>query len=384
MGWYSLADMGIGSSLQNHISEKRANGEQYDQLIASSALLGLLYVIFFIVVLVVSSGMLGSVVLRKFDFFSYEQKRSYFVVFGFMSIAASIGGISYRIWFAEQKGYLANLTPAIASVVSFLLVVAVSISTRAHSLFWMLLAGFGPIALLPTTAFILQVAGRARETFRFDAAVVLPLFVRGLKFWLVGVLAAGVLQIDYLVMSQFLQPRDIVTYNLSSKIFLLLFFVYSSLLTAIWPVCAEASAAADWDTLLRHVWKSIAFGFVLVLLGTAVFILFRHQIIAALSPKEIIDVPVGLIMLFGLYYLLRVWCDTFSIVLQSMSYLRPFAIYIPIQAALNITVQILITKGFGVNGVLIGLIISYILTPVWIVPWVVCRRIRLKREIAGG
>jgi O-antigen/teichoic acid export membrane protein len=378
LGWYSLADMGLGSSLQNHISEKRAQGEQYDQLIASSAALGLLFFLFSIAVLLISSGMLGSVILRKFDIFSYDQKRSYFIVFGFMSIVASIGGISYRIWFAEQKGYLANFSPAIASFVSFLLVVAVSMSAKAHSLFWMLLAGFGPPAVLPMVAFVVQVARRTRATFTFDAAVVRPLLVRGLKFLLYGALAAGVLQVDYLVMSQFLQPKDVVVYNLSSKIFLLMFFVYSSLLTAIWPVCAEASAANDWQTLLMHVRKTIALGIILVVVCTGIFLLFKDQIIAVLSPKEIVDVPVSLIMLFGFYYLLRVWCDAFTMVMHSMSYIRPFVIYIPVQASLNILIQILITKEIGVRGILIGLIASYILTAVWITPWVVFRKRRQR------
>jgi len=382
LGWYSLSDMGLGSSLQNHISERRAKGESYDQFVTSSAVFGLLFFLGVVVALVLFSGVLGSVVLRKFDIFSYDQKRSYFLVFGVMSVAASIGSISYRIWFAEQKGYLANLSPAIASVVSFLLVVAVSMSAKAHSLFWMLLAGFGPLAVLPMVAFVVQVTRKTTATFVFGAAVTRPLLIRGFKFWLAGLLAAGVLQVDYLVMSQYLQPGDIVTYNLSSKVFLLMFFVYSSLLTAIWPVCAEASAANDWPTLLMHVRKTIALGIVLVVFCTGIFLLFKNQIIAVLSPKEIVDVPVSLILLFGLYYLLRVWCDAFGMVLQSMSYMRPFVIYIPIQAALNILIQILITKEIGVRGILIGLIASYILTAVWIAPWVVFRKRRQQTRVA--
>jgi O-antigen/teichoic acid export membrane protein len=201
-----------------------------------------------------------------------------------------------------------------------------------------------------------------------------PLFVRGLKFWFASVMASGVLQVDYLVMSQYLKPPDIVVYNLSAKIYLLIFFVYSSLLTATWPVCAEAATTNDWNTVLKLVRKNIIFGFALVILGTAIFLPFRHQIIGVLSPKDIIEVPIGLILLFGIYYLLRVWCDAFATVLASLSYMRPFVIYIPVQAMLTVVIQILITKEIGVQGILIGLIISYILTAVWIVPWVVFRK----------
>lgn len=374
MGWYSLSDMGIGSSLQNHISEKRAKGERYDQFIAASAILGLLFFLFFVVVLLLLSGVISSLVLRKFVFFTNEQKSLYFLVFGLLSIAASIGGTSYRIWFAEQKGYLANLSPAFASLVSFALVITVSASTKANSLFWVILAGFGPSAFLPVLAFIVQVVRKTSGPFTYDSAVVRPLLRRGLKFWLTGLLAAGVVQVDYLVMSQYLPPHEIVTYNLSSKVFMLLFFVYSSLLTAVWPLCAESAASNDWDSLMKHIRKSILIGFVLVITGTACFIVFRNQIVGLLSPNEFIDVPVGLILLFGFYYLLRVWCDVFAMVLQSMSYLRPFVIYIPVQAVLSIGIQILFTKEIGLKGVLVGLIASFLLTPAWILPWVVIRK----------
>jgi O-antigen/teichoic acid export membrane protein len=69
-------------------------------------------------------------------------------------------------------------------------------------------------------------------------------------------------------------------------------------------------------------------------------------------------------------------------VLQSMSYMRPFVIYIPIQAALNIVIQIQLTKEIGVRGILAGLIVSYILTSVWISPWVVFRKKRQRIVVA--
>ena len=380
LGWFCLTDMGLGASLQNHISERRAKGESYDQFIAASAVLGFLSLLFFAMVLFASSGFLGSTVLRKFVFFSYDEKRSNFLIFGLMSIAAAIGGISYRIWFAEQKGYLANLFPAIASVASFIFVVAVSISNKAHSLFWMIIAGFGPSAVLPLVVLVIQVARKATPV-KLKMDIVQPLAKRGLKFWLTGLLASGVLQVDYLIMSQYLKPSEIVIYNLASKIFLLVYFIYASLLTAIWPNCAEAFSTNSWDAIFGYVRKCLLAGFILVVIGTLIFVMFKNKIIGVLSPKEVVNVPVSLILLLGCYYLLRVWCDTFAMILQSMSYLKPFVVYIPVQAALNITVQIVLTKKIGLTGVLFGLIISFVLTPVWILPFMVLRKRRQQMEM---
>lgn len=380
-GWYSLADMGLGSSLQNFISERRAKGDPFEEYIAAAAATGFIFLLLFGAALFVASDGLGGIVLRHFALFSPGQKGYYFLVYGLLAVASAIGGISFRIWFAVQKGYLANLLPAAASVLSFLLVLAVSVTEQSRSLFWMILAGFGPLAVMSLLIFAAQAARLRCRITAFDGGVLRPLVVRGLKFWLSGVLAAGVLQIDYLVMSQYLVPKDIVVYNLSSKIFLLIFFVYSSLLSAIWPVFAEATAAGDWAGLFRHVRKIIFLGVALVLAGTLLFALFKDQIIALLSPKEAVDVPYGLIALFGLYYLLRAWSDVFGIVLQSMSYMRPFVIYIPFQALINVLVQVVVTRAMGVTGILVGLIISYILTAAWIAPWFVFKR---KRQLSGA
>ena len=383
IGWFSLTDMGLGSSLQNFISERRGKGESYNEYVTTTALLGGVCLLFFVAALALSSDELGTAVLRKFDFFSRDLKRKYFLVMGLLSIGSAIGGISYRIWFAEQKGYLANLTPALASLVSFILVVGVSRTGKSHSLLWMLSAGLGTSAVLPMLIFIVQVVRKKAVAFALDWALIRPLFIRGMKFWLSGVLAACVLQIDYLVISQYLAPKDIVVYNLSSKIFLLIFFVYTALLGALWPVFAEATAANDWNGLLRHVRKTIAMGVVPVLVGTAIFALFRDRIIALLSPKEVVEIPYDLLALFGFYYLLRVWSDVFGVVLKSMSYMRPFVIYIPFQAAINILVQVVITREIGVRGVLVGLIASYLLTAVWIAPWFVFRRKRRMTAEVG-
>ncbi len=48
-----------------------------------------------------------------------------------------------------------------------------------------------------------------------------------------------VLQTDYIVMSQKLSAADIIKYTVTMKIFGLMFFIYTAVLQALWPVCAE-------------------------------------------------------------------------------------------------------------------------------------------------
>jgi O-antigen/teichoic acid export membrane protein len=191
-----------------------------------------------------------------------------------------------------------------------------------------------------------------------------------------------VLQIDYLIMAQFLAPRQIVEYNLTGKIFNLCFFMYAAILQALWPVCAEAVARHEWDGVLRHMRRYIVVGWILVVCFCCFLVVAMPQLVRILSPKDPVQISVLLIVAFGGYYLLRVWCDTVAMVLQSMSYLRPFWLLVPVQALLCFSLQWLLVPRYGVYGVLLGLCGSFVGTVVWGLPVALRKRWKLQGESA--
>ncbi len=197
-------------------------------------------------------------------------------------------------------------------------------------------------------------------------------------------MSAGVLQIDYLIMSQFLPAKDIVGYNLSNKIFSLAFFIYSALLMALWPVCAEAISRNEWLQVNRHVRKSIILGAGIIAVTTFCLIIFMPEMVNLLSPREQVTIPVLFIVLLGCYQLLRVWTDTYAMLLQSMSYLRPFWLYIPFQAILSFLLQWYLVKKLGIYGVVLGLMGSFIATACWALPFSFYRRMKLDVSRAAG
>lgn len=378
-GWYMLADMGIGISLQNHMSEQRARGESSESHLAAAALLSLVLLILFIGLLYLISPWAAPLILKKFTFLSREEQLRDFLVVGVLSICVGIGSTAYKIWYAEQKGYLANIMPAVASVTSMGLIMFIAQSSASDKLFWSMVASIAPLALFPTVAFCVQTAGSFSKIFSLGPEIVTPLLKRAVKFWLFGIMAAGVLQIDYIIMSQFLQPHDIVRYNLGNKIFALIFFVYNAVILALWPVCAEAIACNSWHIVKQVVRRYIAIGFGLVSVATVLFLRFMPDIVALLSPRERVEISANLILLLGIYYLVRVWTDTFAMVLQSMSYLRPFLLFVPLQAALSIVLQWLLGRQLGISGILLGLVSSFLLTVSWALPTVIYKKRRNEK-----
>jgi len=367
-GWFLLADIGIASSLQNFISERRAHDQEYGDYIAAAGVFALLMGLFFLLLLSMTVAPIAAAILKGFPFMPATEKTRCFFMVAMVSIGTCVGSIAYRIWYAEQKGYLANILPAAASLISLAGIMAVAKFPNENYLLWSLTAAFLPPAVLPLMVFTRQFMVSFRQRPPMNWVVLRLLIRRGLKFWGFAIMAAGVLQVDYLVMSQFLEPLQIVIYNFATKIYALVFFIYGALLSAIWPVCAEALSRNDWGMVRCYIRKYIVVGITLIFISTVLLVFCMPAMVKILAPHEQITIPVTFILLLGGYQVLRVWTDTFGMALQSMSYLKPFWLYIPFQVILNVLLQWAMVPLLGVYGVVLGLIGSFAATALWVLP----------------
>jgi O-antigen/teichoic acid export membrane protein len=188
------------------------------------------------------------------------------------------------------------------------------------------------------------------------------------SFWFINAMAAGVLSVDYIIMSQYLPAGDIVSYGITAKIFALAAFLYTSLYAALWPHFTEAITMGDWASVKRELKKSFLFGVTIVLMVTLILWAFMPDIIRILSPNEALLIPSSFILLFGVYHLLLAWVHGYAVILQSMSDTRVLLVWTTVQAGLSIFFQILLVQKMGMYGIVLGLILSFLLTAVWVVP----------------
>lgn len=371
-GWFMLADFGVGASLQNYISEYRAKAEGNDAYVIAAAILAGFFLVFNIAALYASSPYIAPTLLKQFPMLGDPDKEKLLFITGCIFIVSALGGLSYKVWYAEQKGYLANILPAIASLLGYCGIVVVNKIATSNQLLLCLTVFIAPMAILPLGALVVQIGARISTGFKqLNWAIFSKVLKRAGPFWVFALMANLVLQIDYLVMSQLLKPEDIVAYNLSTKIFGLAFFIYASLLTSLWPTFSEAIAQGNWATVKNHTRKYLWIGLGFMLLVTAVLAWIMPAAIHLLAPNEIIVIPVVFIVLLGAYQLIRVWTDTFAMILMSMSNIRPLWLTSPVQALLSISLQWYLAQSIGIYGIVIGLILSFLLTASWALPFAV-------------
>jgi len=385
VGWFALVDMGIGVSVQNYISELRAKNQPYRALIAAGGILAMLLLFGTVIMLYFISPHIAPLFLKQFSFLSDAEKTKLFFLTGALSIGSGVGGIIYKVWYAEQKGYLSNIVPAVASGVGFIGLLLVRQAPVGERLFLSLTVFMTPTAFLPLAALVCQQLMNGPQHYLGTEffSIVVQIMKRGLRFWLFALMAAGVLQIDYIVMSQFLDSHAITSYSISTKIFSFGFFIYSAILLALWPIFAEHIARRQWDAIRQYLKKYLIFGFIFMFVYTALLVWLMPVAVRVLAPKENIVIPLGFILVLGAYQMLRVWTDTFSTLLLSMNDLAPFWILVPLQALISAGLQWILAPRFGIYGIVWGLIGSFVCTVAWGLPLAARRNYRLgMREVA--
>lgn len=378
VAWGTLADFGIGYSLQNFISEQRANKKKYNDYILTSACLILIGILVLMSTLWSLTKFLAPAYLQGFDVHTISDKHLLLYITLCIFIFTSFGGVLYKIWFAEQRGWIANVITALSSLLGLMLIIIFSKYRASASIYLAVIMFFGPAALIPVVIFIARILKtfKTESIKKFNFNLVNKVLKRASGFVLFSFLATIVLQADYIVMSQKLAASDIIIYTVLIKVFGLVLFVYSALLQALWPVCAEYRVQNKWSELNSIVSKYITLGAIFIIVCSIGFYLFKIQIIGLISKKINTNIDITTIALFCAYFLLRIWSDTYAMLLQSMNYLRPLWYLVPVQAILSLSLQWTLASVYGMKGMLTGLILSFLFTVVIFLPVFYKRKIR--------
>ncbi len=177
-----------------------------------------------------------------------------------------------------------------------------------------------------------------------------------------------VLQTDYIVMSQKLSAADIIKYTVTMKIFGLMFFIYTAVLQALWPVCAELRVKMQWRKLHRIIFLNIIGGVFFIGLGTLFIYVLKDYIYSIIANGIDYNISEVVFVLLAVYFSIRVWCDTFAMLLQSMNQLKILWLIVPCQALIGGVTQWYFAEHYGIVGILYGLILSFSLTVFWGLP----------------
>lgn len=369
-GWFFLCDFGLGPSVQNFLSEARAQGSTTCLLMRSiMQLVFILFCLFLILILCVGP-------LLSDYIFSNHQYVQAFQVAGIFYGVTAMGTIAYRVLLALQKGYLSYFLQLAASLVGL---GALWVMTKNYSGSERLLGSLFCTVGIPAlgSALVFLKVFPVRELFyKPDFVEIKRVALRASHFFGFGLINTAILSIDYLVMIRVLQSEDIVLYNIFSRVFLALFSLYALFLHAVWPLCSELMTLSRLKEVESLIKRYCLYGILFISLMTGGVMLFSSAVIKLFSLEQSVCISLSTIGLFGVYYVVRVICDSYSMLLQSMSHLKIFFIIGPIQALISYEAQRFFSVKYGLNGIVLGLICAFACTALWALPLSVYRKLK--------
>ncbi|GIW23337.1 MAG: putative O-antigen transporter [Candidatus Sericytochromatia bacterium] len=360
VGWISLFNLGLPPAIQNEISKYRSKGKNIDQLLSLSFFLVIVITIIAIFLIFLITFIAKKYLLSNYTFVEF---RTLYLSLFFLFFAG-LTEIYYRILFAEQKGYLSNLYPSFIHIFTIIFLIALKTFNISDFNTVLVFTCFPYILIF----FVSHFSAIKNNKPCFTISKFKSIYSKAKNFWIFAIMANLTLNIDYVIMSRILSPQDISIYNINMKIFNFIFVFYNTILLASWSNITEMYYKKEFSKIDSKILETLKIGLFILIIGTSLVLIFKDLVFKFISVNNL-AVSYKAIILTALYFLLRIWTDTFAIVLQSMNNLDIFLKIVPIQAIISIITMRYFGSMFELNGIILGLIFSFILTTAWILPY---------------
>lgn len=358
--WITLLNFGMPFAIQSLISKYRAEEKEYREIKTTAISLILIMLLGLLPVMLVIGMVAKGLLLSKFPFVTTP------AVFAAcqLILLAGLTQTLTQILFAEYQALWPNVFPAINSLMVFIGLWALR-QTQITDFDLALLASLLPNAVIFGLA--LWKIGQF-PTLTLNRVHVVEIFQIAKGFFLFSILSAGTLAVDYLVMSQLLPAKDIATYNLMSKVFGVILSIHAVLLANAWSKMGDNLHAGRFVEARRRMRLLNIFGLTGGVVAGIATMSSMNWIMPLLVGDKVIAVSTSLMIIWSLYILIRIWSDSFAMGLMSFNKMAVMNTYIPFQALTNIIAQCALGYWLGLMGILLGLILSYMATAVWVLP----------------
>ncbi|MCS6244886.1 MAG: MATE family efflux transporter [Opitutus sp.] len=376
--WFALADLGLGTWLQNNISKRRAQGIQTGDIERET-----FTIIATVMCLVASVGWLlapwvADWLLGGFDFIAPAERVRLWRIAVVFQLGGALGQVYTKVLFAQMRGVAAHLI-AISINLIMAAVVVVVLRYPPVALSSLVLAALVPATLMALLNWGLYLNFKLSwprfHTFRSSLHAGFYFF----RFYLLGTVT---LNCDLIIAARYLPHAEMTSYSVAFRLFNVVLLLYGSILTAIWPHCSEAFALNDYKSIKKLLNKMVGVGLVGVIFFTLILILAKPYISHFLSPREELLLPLSLLLAMGGGQLLRVWCDAHAVVLQSCDAVGPLFYFNLLQAAVSVSAQLFLVDKIGLLGIPVGIALSFLLSVGWGLPLLTQRLLRQPAVIS--
>jgi O-antigen/teichoic acid export membrane protein len=366
--WFTFFEIGLGSGLKNKLAEAVAkNNIELARTYVSTT-----YAILTLVIAVVSS-----VFFIACNFIDWtkvfntqdaslgpELTQLAYIVFGFFFLRFVIKLIG-DVLLAHQRSGLSNLFGPLGNFISLPIIYLLTKFTDRSLIYIGLTFSLVPVLVLVVASVILyrneykQIAPSIRYV-KFQYAK--ELLNVGVKFFIIQVSALVIFQSAYIIITQFLGPDAVTSFDVAFKYFSIINVVFTIIVLPYWPAFTEAWAKED-TTWIKSTVRNLLYlwcGFVVMAL--VMFFLSDFVFYYWIGPEklEAMSISTTLKVLLVFYFLIFTFGGVFNmfingvgkVTLQTYSLLIGAVLFIPC------TYFFIHYLHWGIEGVVVGSIIA--------------------------
>lgn len=364
-GWFLLCSLGIGQSLKNIISESRAKNQSDAAVRRTASFFLLLAFLGSVLIFTFVSPHLSNRLLNRLAQGENWADRPFFLA-GLLMIVIGVGQVGFEVLYAEMRGHWAYLLPGLGQGIGLVLIYGLTSLNEALPglLFWIVLFWFGPQAIAGVIA--LKMGGLFRmPRLHADHSLSSRLLLPAGQFFTFAFLSNAVLLVDYLVMSQVLEAREIVMYSVMMRIVNTLLVFYMTILNLTWPEWSEQLHRGEWTVTGWRVLSMSVIGVLVCGVLAVVMIPVLPSVVRIWLQRPDFPVPVITMLLFFGYLAIRVWTDTYAVALMSNNRTKWLIVTVIAQVLITLPAELFLGRLWGADGIILGLIIGFLLTATW-------------------
>lgn len=363
LAWLSLADIGLGNSLTNALSETFASDRRDVARIHTSSVFWMLCSV------AASLGILCAVFWRWIDWnalFNVKSPLARSEMGPAIAVTLAIFLLNFplsivaRVLCAYQESAIANFWAAggnLASLVGIILV--------THLKFGLvpLIAAFSASTLMITAASGIWLFGFHKPWLRPAISAVRVESIKklttvGSMFFIVQIAALLILQTDNLIIAHFLGVQAVTPYSVTWRLFNCSTLVQALLLQSLWPAYAEAFARNDGAWIRRTFRFNLLSCLIITIAIVVPMVIFGGTIIRHWVSAEAVP-SMTLLVLMGIWSIIGGAFQSIVCMLNGIGHVKIQMIVGIITATANIALSVYLVRIFGIEGVILGTLIAY-------------------------
>jgi len=364
-----FADFGIGNGLMNVISEAFGKDDKnaIKAHIANAA--------------VILSGIALLILCSFFSIFPFISWGTFFNVktqlamdeagpaLAAFMICFAIGvpvTIVQRVQMGLQQGFASSLWQAGGSILGLLL--SLLVIFFKGGLPWLIsaLAGAPVIMLLINGGifFFVQCRELIPDIRQVTQSGMRQILQGGLLFFVLQLAGSIAFASDNVIIAQILGADAVAQYSVVSKLFEGVLIVIGLAFSPLWPAYGEAKARGDKIWIKETLKKSMVTTLLLVVSAAVLLMLFYKPLLAIwVGEKHLF--PFELVALYAAWMIFKGVGGTYAMFLNGIHVLRLQLIIASMFTLVSIALKIWFAYTLGLNGLLIALILSYVVTTVF-------------------